>query len=1328
MNEAVNSVSKPLMIQLDAKKIKTLKTPLINGGSRLSFNYMPIRKSFGMGCLAFFLCVVGVEAAADFKIRYNQKFPCLEVMDSSAVKITDVTEGAKGETVTSGKSSLNISFIKNSSGQPEVTLRDAKSPLSEMEIEAFGLSVGMKPEGTVLVRFGADNKPKFEMDRTGGSRFLMADLGNLDTAAGKEVASNAAPSKNLIRCRERFADWIGGKGGWSNKSGKILATEGGDSVKVGDFPGREIKVSEAFQSGAVITVGTKKPLLFQSGAGVFHLALPGTVFSLGKLEAGSSDLKVELTEGTIQTFIAEPLKAPRASLIALGNGEVLRTLDASYQIARTAGPEATTTLTSISGKVILAQEAGGKEVATLSGEKTWSGAKGGDPRALSANSPEKSSLVALQELARNIALIDIARDGVKACPEAVEEIVSTAVKANPEFAQTIAEQCLLANPKSLKVIAQASGVKGLKLSKEEQAKVDALESLDRRLERLVIDGIDPEMKPGQVLLVEGDCKLDGKKEKIMAGQVLALNDKITTGKESRILVGMSPGIVLSVESGSVATLEKMSAEIDNGELQNRVAVVNSESGLVVMNIAPWNKEKTDVRVKTTDGESVAQGTVFAVSFAGGKMMTTVTRGSVGSRDSLGKMVSIPAGQQASPGATPVPAPANSLAVLAAGKAVESTVGAMVANVVASIAASIPTAAAEMAAIAAKGSPAAAEQIAAAVAAKAPDAAIAIAQAVSKVVPEAASRIAAAVIAATPGMDAKSISAITTASSQGAADAPSVDTASGTEGGNAGGVGAGSGNIGAAMQFQQLQAEQDTLRAALEAEAKAKAELEAAKQQLNAANQKEYERLLKIYEAAVKDREAKQAVAALAEKARDDAVKKAAADAIANSNAAKAAADAKKEANDAEIKAQDADAKARAASEAATVADAQAKALAEATDAADSADKLIQAATTKEQAQKAADDLFSLASTSFDTAKGEQEQAAKEAVAAQKAELEAAARASAAAEAAQAAAQLKAVLDAATTKAQQDAAAEAARVAAAAAKTAADDAATKATNAANSAKTASTSAFNSLSEQNKNLANDYKLSNPAAIENSSSNARSARSMFTQAELNANQSLKEFVAQWDAFIEKQQEKFAALADQAAKEAALSVAQQTEIAIKAAADIAAAKAAAQAALTVANTKKAQEELARANAEEAAKSKALEEARLQGEREAAKIAKAAAEKLKEDIAAAADLAASKIKSAAAAEEIEKKRAEEAAKVAAAQAEANRLALLETAAANEAATKAAAELAKATEAAAKKAIADAALAAKLAAEKAAADAAKNVPPVVTPPTDPNATPDKRNA
>jgi FecR protein len=1317
-------MSKPLMNPLDRKSSKTTIDPLINWKCRLNLIYMPAMRSVGIGLVSFFACTALGLAAADFKIRYNQKFPCLEVMDSSAVKITDVTEGAKGETVTSGKSSLNISFIKNSSGQPEVTMRDAKSPLSEMEIEAFGLSVGMKPEGTVLVRFGSDNKPKFEMDRTGGSRFLMADLGNLDTAAGKEVAGNTPPSKNLIRCRERLAEWISGKGGWSNKSGKILATQGGDRVQAGELPEREIQVSEAFQTGAKITVGSKNGLMFQSGAGVFHFALPGTVFSLGKLETGSPDLKVELSEGTIQTFVAQALTAPRVSLVALENGEVVRTLDGAYQISKTSGAESTTTITTISGKVILAREAGGKELATLSGEKIWSGTKGGEVKALAANSPEKASLLAFEGSVRNTALIDIARDGVKACPEAVEEIVSSAVKAKPELAKEIAEKCLAANPKFLNLISQASGVKGLKLSKEEQAKVDALESLDQRLERLAIDGIDLEMKLGQVLLVEGDCKLDGKKEKILVGQVLVLNDKIATGKSGRILVGLAPGVVLSVEPESVVSLEKMSAEIKNGELLNRAAVVNSESGLVVMNIAPWNKEKTDVRVKTTDGESVAQGTVFAVTVAGGKMMTTVTRGSVGSRDSSGKMVSIPAGQQAAPGATPAATPANSPAVTAAGKAVESTVSAMVANVAASVAAAIPTAAAEVAAIAAKASPAAAEQIAAAVAAKAPDAAIAIAQAVSKVAPEAASRIAAAVIAATPGMDAKSISAITTASSQGAADAPSVDTASGS----ANGVGSGSGNVAngpTSTQVQQLRAEQEKEKVdakakeltekATKAEADAKAAREAeaaAKAALYAANEREYAKALEAYNKAVADRQAAETASNAATAAKVLAEQAAA--------AAASAAGAKTNASSTQAAAAvAADEAARAAAEAAKVAEAIAAALEKSKAAADSANTTIQGAASQKDAAIIANGVLADASSAFDQAKLDQAAAAAQAVAAQKAEAEATARASTATEAALAAAQLQAALNAATTKAQQDAAAEAARVAAAAANAAAATAANAATAAAASAQTASTSTFNNLSTENKNLANDYKSSNPAAAEPTTNSVKSVRSMFTQAQL-ADTSFAAFVAAWDDYIDKQQKKYAAIAAQVAKEAALLVAQQTEAAIKAAADITAAKAAAEAALTAANAAKVEQERLRQLAEDAAKIKSLEDARLQGEKAAAEIAKAAAAKLAADIAAAND-ATFKQKAADALAALETQRQAEAAKVQAAQDEAARLASLETAAAEEAT-----RLAKVAADAAVLAAAQAAEAAAKAA--AAAAAAAVVPPVVTPPTNPNATPTGANA
>jgi len=92
-----------------------------------------------------------------------------------------------------------------------VTMSEAKSALSEMELEAFGLSVGLKPQGVVTVRFGANYKPQFELDRMGGARFLMADLGNLDTAAGKELAAaDSAPAagtgivpQTLLRFRER---------------------------------------------------------------------------------------------------------------------------------------------------------------------------------------------------------------------------------------------------------------------------------------------------------------------------------------------------------------------------------------------------------------------------------------------------------------------------------------------------------------------------------------------------------------------------------------------------------------------------------------------------------------------------------------------------------------------------------------------------------------------------------------------------------------------------------------------------------------------------------------------------------------------------------------------------------------------------------------------------------------------------------------------------------------------------------------------------------------------------------------------------------------------
>ena len=125
------------MLQTFEKKGFRKFSPLNFQGWGVEFHKMkgvsllPVRVAgplFSVGLLS-----TSLTAAPDFKIRYNAKFPCLEVMDSKAAKITDISEGTKGEVVTSGKASIKLSFVKNESGQPEVTLTEAKSALSEME-------------------------------------------------------------------------------------------------------------------------------------------------------------------------------------------------------------------------------------------------------------------------------------------------------------------------------------------------------------------------------------------------------------------------------------------------------------------------------------------------------------------------------------------------------------------------------------------------------------------------------------------------------------------------------------------------------------------------------------------------------------------------------------------------------------------------------------------------------------------------------------------------------------------------------------------------------------------------------------------------------------------------------------------------------------------------------------------------------------------------------------------------------------------------------------------------------------------------------------------
>lgn len=549
-----------------------------------------------------------LPAAPEFKIRYNAKFPCLEVMDGKAQKITDITEGAKGEVVVSGKSSVEISFGKGPTGQPEATLSKAQSPLSEMELEAFGLAVGLKPEGIVTVRFGVDNKPQFEMDRTGGARFLMADLGNLDTAAGKDLAASGAgaaanpePSKGLIRFRERLKAWkdSGGKNGWSNRPGKVLSC--GKDAKVTSLGQTERKLldGEALQSGATLTAGAS-PLAFQSGPGVYHQLLPGGKVQLAPLEKGQKDVKVTLLEGTLLTQVVSPLVAPRLHVCGIGSGVVVQSTDGLFQL--TSVGDSGTRIAVAEGSVRLVEEAGAAQVAEAKAGTilSWPSEKAGRP--LSGNSPEMATLTKAKADSREDYLIDLAEDAIKTASAEAEEIVRLSCSSDAALSRKIAMDLVEIRPDLRDLIAQASGIADL--PKAESSGKEA-EAFAKRVQPWLRAEPSPTSCMGRVLWIDGKATYaDGLELK--RSMVLKAGETIKTGGDGRVILVVAPGVIAEIQPGSTVQLVEMVGRFNGGKLISAKAILDAPQGNALISIAGGYGEKVEAELRTPQGAKRAQ--------------------------------------------------------------------------------------------------------------------------------------------------------------------------------------------------------------------------------------------------------------------------------------------------------------------------------------------------------------------------------------------------------------------------------------------------------------------------------------------------------------------------------------------------------------------------------------------------------------------------------------------------------------------------------------------------------------------------------------------------
>jgi len=445
------------------------------------------------------------------------------------------------------------------------------------------------------------------MDRTGGARFLMADLGNLDTAAGKEVTAAqpgtapAGPSKGLLRFQERLGAWKtnSGKGGWSNRPGKVLSC-GKQSMIT--YPGQASRVlldGEAIQIGAEVLVGGDAAVTLQSGPGVFQKALPGTKFSLAPLEAGQKDVKITLLEGTILTMTMEPLAAPRMNLLGLGDGVVVQTGDAAYQAVKSATE---TRFSVASGSIRLVEQAGAAQVAEIKAGSTGSWPNPGTPGKLATESPEAATLKQLAEDAKKDYLTDMAEDAIKAASADAEEIIREACSADAALARTVSQELSEIRPDLYSLIVQTSGIPDLP---PPAALPDAALAFGGRAEPWLRGEPSPLIRPGKVLQVEGRVTREG--QPVSRTTVLQVGDAVVTGGDGRVMFKAAAGVVAEIPPGSEVVLLEMSSEWQKGELRKSKTLLEAKKGDAFVAVEKDLGDKASAEVRTPRGIAKTAG-------------------------------------------------------------------------------------------------------------------------------------------------------------------------------------------------------------------------------------------------------------------------------------------------------------------------------------------------------------------------------------------------------------------------------------------------------------------------------------------------------------------------------------------------------------------------------------------------------------------------------------------------------------------------------------------------------------------------------------------------
>jgi hypothetical protein len=145
-------------------------------------------------------------------------------------------------------------------------------------------------------------------------------------------------------------------------------------------------------------------------------------------------------------------------------------------------------------------------------------------------------------------------------------------------------------------------------------------------------GLQAATVSAQVFSVSGSVEAAGPGSSNFAplkkGQILAIGSTVRTGDDGVAVLVTTPGSAIQIGNNSVVKINKLAYAKSGGDVTQRTANLQLQTGVVSALIDPSTPKITDFQVQTPEGAAAARGTFYAVLVYHSKTYVGVKEGHV----------------------------------------------------------------------------------------------------------------------------------------------------------------------------------------------------------------------------------------------------------------------------------------------------------------------------------------------------------------------------------------------------------------------------------------------------------------------------------------------------------------------------------------------------------------------------------------------------------------------------------------------------------------------------------------------------------------------------